>query len=176
MMSEQVPFASPSSPETVGTKSNVSTTRKRISAILLLISVTVLFLELRSKLGPYWTGIAFAKMTEEGAFTGQTFEEVRSHLWLFPSVSIEHDTSDETLYCYSWYSPLRHLRRSPQIELFLAASKETPPHAIVYYNDRETPEEHARKLAIAYGISDRLTGSGTSGSQPQEESSVDSNQ
>lgn len=136
----------------------VSARRNRISMALLVITVVTLALELRSKFGPLWTGLQFAEMSEDGAFTNATVSEVQGHLSLFPSVSIESDAPDEIIYCYSWYSPLEHFRRSPRSELFLVGSKDNPPRAMVYFNDRETPEEHAKKLARAFRTSEGVTG------------------
>ena len=157
-MSKDASAETPLNRSVIGTAGRVFTIRRWISIVLLIISVTTLVLEVRSKLGPLWTGLQFEEMSEDGAFKGATVSEVQRHLALFPAVVIENDTSDETIYCYSWYSPLQHFRRSPSSELFLVASKDTPPRATVYYTDRETPEEHARKLAMAYRISDIVTG------------------
>jgi hypothetical protein len=165
-VSAETPLKSGSVPATGG----VSVTRTRISLGLLVISVTILGLELRSKLGPLWTGLQFAKMSEDGAFTNATISDVRRHLSLFPSEAIDVDAPDETIYCYTWYSPLEHFRRSPRSELFVVGSKDSPPRAVVYFNDRETPEEHAKKLARAFRISEMVTGGNRNRQVPEEQS------
>jgi hypothetical protein len=66
--SEELPLNQPD----IGTVKRVSTIRRRISVVLLIVAVTTLTLEWRSRLEPLWTGLQFAEMSEDGAFRGAT--------------------------------------------------------------------------------------------------------
>ena len=57
-MSKDASAETPLNRSVIGTAGRVFTIRRWISIVLLIISVTTLVLEVRSKLGPLWTGLA----------------------------------------------------------------------------------------------------------------------
>jgi len=110
----------------------VSPQRKKISAAILILLLTVLAIELRAGLGHSMSGKALQAAAPEGVFEPDQVSQadVQGMLKLWPSETVLREGPDEIEYQYSWFSILRPLLSRPATNVYVSMLKGTPVTAI----------------------------------------------
>lgn len=124
-----------SSPQQVSR--GVSTGRKIISNLMLVLLLVVLGIEGRAGLGQSQSANAFLAATTDGRFNNVLLEDARKMLAFSPSETVIRDNENETVYHYQWYSLLRPLIGQQKPELYLVSRPGEPVYAVAFYTDSE---------------------------------------
>ena len=118
----------------------VSPVRTIVSLLLLLVVGVVCAIELRAGLGQMLTGKAFAKKSEEGAFTNVKLSEAKSMVSMFPAETLHRSTPSETVVKFEWFSLLRPLMGESSPQMYVTAAGGDDPNALAYHTEAEDEE------------------------------------
>ena len=117
----------------------ISSTRRYVSIVLLVISLVIGGIEVRAGLGQFLTMRAFNNVSSDNAFTNVSFAEAEGMLVGFPSKAPVEKFDYENIHHYKWYSLLRPLTGKKSPELFVTSNHQDPPQAVTFYTSNENP-------------------------------------
>ena len=115
----------------------ISSARRYVSMVLLVISLVIGVIEVRAGLGQFLTMRAFSNVSTDNAFKEVSFADAERMIVGFPAESPVEELPYENIHHYHWYSLLRPLTGKKSPELFVTSDHRDPPRAVTYYTSTE---------------------------------------
>lgn len=133
-------------PANVSAGSKISSTRRYVSMVLLVISLVIGVIEVRAGVGQFLTMRAFSNVSTDNAFKEVSFADAERMIVGFPSKAPVEESEYQNIHHYHWYSLLRPLTGKKSPELFVTSDHRDPPRAVTYYTSTED------FLPVAHGL------------------------